>query len=85
MARSEGHWRESYCISHVSHPAVLSDHTLSVPGSVRWRSVRTAACIYLFSFWLILFGKAAPTELKKSIIYDVGATISGTGCYLVEI
>lgn len=39
VVRSEGHWREGYC---VSHPAVSSDHTLSRPGSA---SVCVSVCV----------------------------------------
>lgn len=46
VVRSEEHWRRGYC---VSHPAVLSDHTLSGPGSGRWVYVYVPACVYFFS------------------------------------
>lgn len=46
--RSEGHWRDGYSVSHVSHPAVSSDHTLSGPGSVSWMSACVPACVCLF-------------------------------------
>lgn len=42
----EEHCREDYCVSHVSHPAVLLDHTLSAPRSVLCVCV-SSACVYL--------------------------------------
>lgn len=52
VVRSEGHWREGYC---VSHPAVSSDHTLSRPGSASV-CVCLCACMHAFT----LFGRCAP-------------------------
>lgn len=65
MVRSEGHWREGYCVSHISHPAVSSDHTLSGPGSVGWMCLCVPACVYLSS------SRADDLEESLWIIYEV--------------